>query len=357
MKSYSFLSPIEFLVVFIAETLHVVGTAILFLIALPQLDAARGIMASNAVALVPGILKLASQINPKNLVFGISSLIIQLAVIASWISVELNTKHLPWALPLGLILTSFGWWECYVTESGMFSWFWKIKMKMSFGKISDTEFGRKRLFDNSIRIPILGFTLQLYAPDEKAPSRGPTYFVISLWKIGVFLMLMSLLLPELQIVSNYSSLYSNFIRSFEFNEYILDGLDILGTEELIRWEKLWQSQTLVIIVQICSSWTLYSVSKFAIKCNIERIGFALPMTLITPLCLWTLTPLCVNRNKDPCFYSSSFPKYLFFNCPATISEDPVAWLFTDEQGPTHVCLAVSKWKRTYNVCALWRLYK
>ena len=143
-------------------------------------------------------------------------------------------------------------------------------------------------------------------------------------------MLMSLLLPELQIISNYSSLYTNFIRSFEFNEYILDGLDILGTEELIRWEKLWQSQTLVIIVQICSSWTLYSVSKFAIKCNIERIGFALPMTLITPLCLWTLTPLCVNRNKDPCFYSSSFPKYLFFNCPATISEDPVAWLFTDD---------------------------
>ena len=64
MKSYSFLSPPEFLVVLVTETLHVVGTAILFLIALPQLDAARGIMATNAVALVPGILKLATEMKP-----------------------------------------------------------------------------------------------------------------------------------------------------------------------------------------------------------------------------------------------------------------------------------------------------
>ena len=328
MKSYSFLSPLEFLVVFTTETLHVVGTAILFLIALPQLDAARGIMATNVMALIPGILRLAKKMNVKNLAIGGPSLVIQIAVIVSWIAMEWKTKHLPWALPIGLLLTSFGWWECYVTHSGVFSWFWKIKMKMSFGKINDTEFGREQLFDNSIKIPFLNLPLQLHAPDKKAPSRGPTYFVICLWKIGIFLMLMSLLLPELHIVTKISSMYTNFIRSFEFNEYILDNLNIKISEELIGWEKLWQSQTLVIIVQICSSWILYSVSKFAIKCNIERLGFALPMTLITPVSLWTLTPLCINRKKDPCAYSSSFPRYLFFNCPAT--EDPVAWLFTDD---------------------------
>ena len=42
---------------FVFETLHVVGTAILFFLALPGMDSIRAIMATNAFALIPGILK------------------------------------------------------------------------------------------------------------------------------------------------------------------------------------------------------------------------------------------------------------------------------------------------------------
>ena len=62
--------------------------------------------------------------NVKNLAIGGPSLVIQLC----------KTKHLPWALPIVLILTSFCWWESYVTHSGEFSWFWKIKMKMNYAQ-------------------------------------------------------------------------------------------------------------------------------------------------------------------------------------------------------------------------------
>ena len=30
-----------------------------------------------------------------------------------------NDIDIVWALPVGLLLASFGWWECYVEESGL----------------------------------------------------------------------------------------------------------------------------------------------------------------------------------------------------------------------------------------------
>ena len=58
MKSYKKPGLLEFLIVFIFETIHVVGIAILFFLALPGMDSIRAIMATNAVAILPGILKI-----------------------------------------------------------------------------------------------------------------------------------------------------------------------------------------------------------------------------------------------------------------------------------------------------------
>merc|ERR1719495_1371356 len=58
MKSYKTLSLLDGLLVFTFETIHVTGTFILFMVALPGLDSLRAIMATNAVALVPAFLKI-----------------------------------------------------------------------------------------------------------------------------------------------------------------------------------------------------------------------------------------------------------------------------------------------------------
>ena len=36
------------------------------------------------------------------------------------------------------------------------------------------------------------------------------------------------------------------------------------------------------------------------RCNIQRVCFSLPLTLLTPLCLAIITPLCTYRAQDPC---------------------------------------------------------
>lgn len=40
---------------------------------------------------------------------------VQLAAMFIWLALD-GQPDFPWALPVGLILTSFGWWECFVDE-------------------------------------------------------------------------------------------------------------------------------------------------------------------------------------------------------------------------------------------------
>ena len=49
---------IDFVAVFVMETLHVSGLAILFFGTLPYMDSLRGMMLTSGVSLVPGILKM-----------------------------------------------------------------------------------------------------------------------------------------------------------------------------------------------------------------------------------------------------------------------------------------------------------
>ena len=339
--SYSFLKPAQFFFVFTMETIHVVGIAFLFLIALPELDSLTGLLVLNSVAVIPCILKtikmnsLASnktgnegikedkKNKRRNTIFGILSFFIQLASIAaityieiSWIENvdEIHTPVLIWSLPVGLILTSFGWWECYLTEFGSTEWMWRIRKKMSDGLENDEKVSSNVLlkFELPFSHTVINIP-KLKETNQRSPARGPTYLIISLWKIGIFLALFSVLVPGIGIVSDYNTLYSKFISAFQVNEYQLDGHEI--SEVLQGSERIWQSKTIIIFIQVTCSWILYSVSKFAIKCNIEKLGFALPMTLITPVSIWTMTPLCVNRAKDACAYTSTFPRFLFFNCP------------------------------------------
>ena len=304
MKSYNMPGVVEFFIVFTLETLHVLGTAILFLIALPQMDSVRAIMATNAVALIPGVSKLLmkpAQGHKKviHLILTVISVLIQLSALIILPIIEYNKSvSLYWALPLGLLLTSFGWWECYVEEGGPLKKLWDIKTLMTDGG-----------------------------------ARGFTYFFISLWKIGLFLLCLALMAPLTNIVPEFNTLFTQFAKSFEMNEFTIQWISSLGVQEiiqqdhLVRWEKLWKSPALVLLVQIACTWITYIFGKFACKISIQRLGFALPLSLITPLCVSTLAPLCYYRVRDSCKYTSSFPKHLFFECPSMGSEG--MWFFND----------------------------
>ena len=293
MKSWKYLGVVESLIVFFFETCHVLGTSLLFLVVLPRMDSLRGIMITTAGALIPGILKLVMDFKreEKKVVFlalDVVAIIFQFVAYV-WIG-SADDLLASICLPVGLILFSCGWWECYVAEDGpdpLTYQLWKIKAEMTDGS-----------------------------------ARGLTYLVISLWKIGVFLLCMSLIAPMTEVLPEMDTLYTDFIRSFEFNEFTLynavANTSVIMEEELKEWEKLWNSPVLVLLVQVVCSWFTYSFGVFAC-CQefIQLFCFALPMLLITPVSIAALTPMCVLRNDDPCQYSSTFPKHLFFNCSSS----------------------------------------
>ena len=318
------------------------GTAILFLVALPQLNSIRAILATHLIAFIPCILMMLSDLGEGKMVnVGIDALamLLQLICIIVWTVLEMDTMTNDWSLTVGLILISFGWWESYVTEDGMLKVLWKIKDRMSD---LNSGPGEQELIDRTV----CGMHVQILADDPKgalgqkgANARGPTYFLISLWKIGFFLMLMSTMLKEEGILSSFSILYTDFTKAFETLEYRLlitstgstNYIPPIWNIELLRWDKLWEGPAGVIVVQILCSWILYSLAKFSNRCRIHYC-FALPMTLVTPVCLFTLAPLCSYRLKNPCSYSSTFPDHLFFQCPADMKwtswmgEDYAIWL-------------------------------
>ena len=201
MKTYATPSVIEFAIVFMFETLHVIGTGILFFLAFPGMDSVRALMATNAVAIFPGLLKIFMKHDFEwiykwmGLAMTVISVIFQVSALAVWPLVNRSQNDIDhiWALPIGMFLTSFGWWECFVEEKGHLRKLWDIKTKLTDGG-----------------------------------ARGFTYFWISLWKITLFLGCMMLIAPVTNIVPYYTALFSNFVESFNTIEYILEGSNTGG---------------------------------------------------------------------------------------------------------------------------------
>ena len=309
MKSFKRPSFLEFSIVLCFETVHVVGVAVLYFLAFPGMDSIRAIMATNAVALFPGMLKLFMKPQLGSFggrfklhwIFSILAVLVQASALVVWPVVDEVTQNVndidhSWALPVGLLLTSFGWWECYVEEEGHLRKLWNVKTLMTDGG-----------------------------------ARGFTYLFISLWKVAVLFCSILVIAPVAKIVPKLDFLFSEFSSAFETNEFFLQyptdsSPSLTQTDRLVRWDKLWKSPAIVLLTQIGCSWITYIFGKFACKCNIQPLCFALPVSLVTPVCLSTLIPLCYYRLADACAYSSSFPKHLFFECPESISSD---WIIND----------------------------
>ena len=117
-----------FVIVFAFETIHTVGVAILFYAVLPQLDSLRAMLLTNGVLIFPACLApFRPSIKPSSsrkyvmlgldilaLLFQICGLIVWPVLNSHWRVWKMDQS---WALPIGLLMTSFGWWESFVDET------------------------------------------------------------------------------------------------------------------------------------------------------------------------------------------------------------------------------------------------
>lgn len=285
----------QFTIMFLTETAHTVGIALLVFYILPDLDVVKGAMLTNCLCFVPGILGLLSRSNKESQRF--FKVIIDLVAIAAqatgfvvWPIIE-NKPHL-WVIPVSILLISVGWWENYASKHS------PIPFIKYLGKMK-AEFTSTRYF---------------------------SYMFISVWKCICFLLsiMFILLIKE----GEFGFFFSNFNDAFGIHPItiqeikpVLGGTSLPDISDLIPTGEdttipstEWTPQY-ILLINILGSYLCYIFGKFSCKIMIQGFSFAFPINLTIPVCISLLITACGLRNGDPCFFHEDIPSYLFFESP------------------------------------------
>ncbi|TRY63908.1 hypothetical protein TCAL_11841 [Tigriopus californicus] len=302
-----------FLIVFLMETLHVIGLAFLFFAALPGLDSIKALMLTSCIAFIPGLLMLLNwNIWAKSwqryviITLNALSFLLQASGLIAWPVANIEWAGKPmeisnsWALAVGILLTSFGWWESFVTQESSFivaKFLWGIKTDM--------------------------FELH---------TRFFTYLFTSVWKIFLFFILFIVFPVTFGNIPNSGFLFDHFHSSFATSNFTVDTGDEISSE-LVSYH----FPVKVLATQLFCGYATYVFGKFACKVNIQRIAFALPLTLVMPVSITTLCLMCKARNDDHCAFSNDWGAFSFFQCP----ENATGNQFVQELGWIWILWALS----------------
>lgn len=294
-KSWKVPSFAHFLILFIPETAHTIGIALLVFYVLPDMDVVKGAMLTNCLCFIPAILGLLSRNNKETQRF--IKVIIDLLAIAAqatgfvvWAIVE-QKPHL-WVIPLSIVLTSLGWWENYISRHSPLPFIKRL------GKIKE-GFEQTRYF---------------------------SYMFISIWKCLCFFLttLFILMIKEGEIqffFSYFSEGWGEHVITILEIKPTLGGTstpdisEIIPTGDDIIMPSSDRTPLYVLLINIFASYFAYIFGKFACKIMIQGFSYAFPVNLTIPVCISLLISACGLRNGDPCFFHDTVPSYLFFESP------------------------------------------
>ncbi len=206
----------------------------------------------------------------------------------------------PWSLPIGLILTSFGWWECFVNEDDsafrFVRWMGGVRMRMI----------------------------------EK--TRYFTYLIISVWKATLFFLGAWLIVGFNGLLSEGQplNLFTKFRESFDSHNFnvtevvdvVIDGDSNTDTGDALELKAravlytIKNSPLWVLLIQMGTSYFAYIMAKFASKVQIQGFSFSFPLSAVVPTTATLILASCGARAKDRCFFHDVVPDYLFFECPS-----------------------------------------
>ncbi|XP_012283627.1 uncharacterized protein LOC105701456 isoform X1 [Orussus abietinus] len=293
----------HFLLVFLMETLHVVGLALMFFAVLPELDVVKGAMLTNCVCFIPGVLGLLSRNKNKDESRRFVLVLVDLAALAAqatgffvWPLLDSSRSSL-WLIPPALIFVSCGWWENYVS------------MQSSVGLIRTLARVKKEL-----RL-----------------TRYFTYMFVAIWKIVAFFLSTMVILHMKG--DNIGYLFTMFGTAFSSHKIVVTAIqpnlgsgtsplgvipdlaEILPNGETETVNADFNTPIYVLLLQIFGAYFVYVFGKFACKILIQGFSYAFPVNLTIPVCISLLIAACGLRNEDPCFFHGTIPDYLFYESP------------------------------------------
>lgn len=176
-------------------------------------------------------------------------------------------------IPLGLLLTSLGWWENYVSRNSRLKW-----------------------------LAWLGRT-----KDRLQRSRYKISIIASVIKCLICLFCMV-------IIGSYNhSMQSILDLSNPFEIYMNSSTREMEKSEIDKSQYA-NYVFMMLVCLILSTFLCYQCAKFACKVKMDWFSYAIPTTIIAPICVSVVLGVCEARRSDLCYFSTWIPDKLFWNC-------------------------------------------
>ncbi|KAK1127233.1 hypothetical protein K0M31_003777 [Melipona bicolor] len=272
------------IILFVLETLHSIGVALLIFYSLPQLNSVDVAAISTCVCFIPTFLNLFIQhhkyiretkIFVVVLACNVLALIAQGSGIILYPLLNFIQDPLTWILPISLLLASSRWWYNYISHYSY------------CGFINLLAKNKTDLLNNC-------HVLQGY---------------IALWKCLIFISstIMILTFKKIHIQEVFE-----FIWQSEYNIELIEMSNnkIIDTITDTSYISLFS-----FLLQVFCALLMYQAAKFAYQTQMHKFGFALPISLITPGTILLIMIFCALRKENSCILHDLIPDYLFFNAP------------------------------------------
>lgn len=267
--------------------------------------------------------------------------------------------HIEWELPVALILVSLAWWENFVdrdikmggktlvhmkllkenivatrSKTSLIITGWKILVTVLFAYIF-----HHGIFNTSVIFPTSSNSEQLEDPLPKLSSGQNSWAALGLDQQPSQGMFPVLPPRERRSLVNTSAFIKRIRRQAD-NElpsnfaYDDDALNSMGGgvgngnnpggagggEETNPRDR-WIFYLTPMILKIVSDALCFYMGRLACKLCMQRICFALPITLVTPLALTILLVMCSVAPKSTIFVEN----FLFWSCYADYAQDSFRW--------------------------------
>ncbi|CAF0924460.1 unnamed protein product [Rotaria sordida] len=267
--------------------------------------------------------------------------------------------HIEWELPVALILVSLSWWENFVDrdikiggrtlvhmkllkenilatrpKTSIIITCWKILVTVLFAYIF-----HHGIFNTSVVFPISNNNEQLEDPLPKLSLGQNSWAALGFDQQpsqGMFPMLPPRERRSIVNTSEYikrikrqfdNDLPSNFVYDDEGLNSIAGvgggidgGINNPGSEKTNPKDR-WIIYLTPMILKILSDMLCFYMGRLACKLCMQRICFALPITLVTPLALTILLVMCSVAPQSTVFIEN----FLFWSCYADYAKESFKW--------------------------------
>ncbi|CAN8011733.1 unnamed protein product [Ixodes pacificus] len=298
LRSIKMPGPKTFFLVFIVETLHATGLCLLVFAVLPEMDAVKGAMICNCVAIVPALLaSLSHRTAHWQTALNILAFAGQITGTVIW---SMGPTGIV-ALPAALVLVSFAWWETAANEDA----------------------------------PAFQMLRLAACKRNLEECRSVVFLLMSIWKMAVlFLGMLTIEYFSTGSVGAlfnqlYTSVGSHQVPVYQLRTFV-EGADVAGPALLGEEDFILSRRGVSLIVagiHIAAGYIGYRACVFACRIDIQAVSMAFPLSLAGPATMALIVIACGARGVDVCFFDDFLPKYLFWNCP----NDHLITFITNEQ--------------------------